>query len=369
MRGQGRVYRPRVRGREVAMWWLDYSVAGTRHREPAHTKSKGEALEVLRQRIGDRKSGKVVGRPDRVTLADLRRGLERHYQREDNRSLRRAHQALDHVERFLGPKARAMKITKPRVAEYIERRLAEGAARGTVCYEVRVLGAAFSVAVEDELLAVRPVFKLPTLRNARAGFFEEGDFAALLLELPAHLRSVIRFLRITGWRKSEALGLTWDQVDWEGQVMRLHATQTKGGDARVFPFGLAPELKRLLEDQWVIRKGLFVFQRKGERIGSFRRTWLRACKKAGLEGRLVHDLRRTAARDFRRQGVSEGEIMKLCGWKTRAMFDRYNIIDEADLAQAVAKRFEGQRTANKRQTTANTAPPTAPPSPLSSFPA
>jgi hypothetical protein len=44
--------------------------------------------------------------------------------------------------------------------------------------------------------------------------------------------------------------------------------------------------------------------------------------------------------------VSEGEIMKLCGWKTRSMLDRYNIIDEEDLAKAVAKRFNGKTTAN-----------------------
>jgi integrase len=366
MRGQGRVYRPRVRGRQVATWWLDYSVAGVRHREPAHTRVKADAIDVLRQRIGDRKSGKVVGRPDRLTLADLRGGLERHYQREDNRSLRRAQQAFAHLERFFGDKIRAMSITKVRVGEYIERRLAEGAARGTVCYEVRILSAAFGVAVDDDLIAVRPVFKLPNPRNARTGFFEDGDFAALLLELPAYVRPVVRFLRMTGWRRSEALGLTWDQVDWEGQVMRLYATQTKGGDARVFPFGLAPELKQVLEERWMEQDGLFVFHRNGQPIGSFRCVWGRACKKAGLEGRLVHDLRRTAARDFRRRGVSEGEIMKLCGWKTRLMFDRYNIIDEADLAQAVAKRFAVEPRANKGQTTANNSTPTAPPSPLSS---
>src|ERR1700694_998056 len=146
----------------------------------------------------------------------------------------------------------------------------------------------------------------------------------------------------------------------------MHATQTKGGDSRIFPFSRSPELKQLLEERWAEKNGLFVFHLRGSRIKSFRRVWARACKKAGLEGRLVHDLRRSAARDFRRRGGSGGEIMKLCGWKTRAMFDRYNIIDEADLAEAVAKRFAGQTTANKRQTTANIGTPTAPVGPLSS---
>ncbi len=58
--------------------------------------------------------------------------------------------------------------------------------------------------------------------------------------------------------------------------------------------------------------------------------------------------------------------MRFCGWKTRAMFDRYNIIDEADLAQAAAKRFEEQPTANKRQTMANIPTAITPRSPLSS---
>ena len=361
-RGQGRVFRPKVRGGETSVFWLDYSVYGRRYRESAKTTSKREAQRLLREKQAEREAGKVVGRPDRVTFADLRAGLERHYQLQGNRSLRRAQQALDHLQDFFGSEARALDISKYRIGQYLEQRLREGAARATACYEVRILSAAFGAAVEDGLLAFRPVFKLPTIRNARTGFFEEGDFAALVLELPAHVRAVVRFLRMTGWRKSEALGLTWDQVDWDGEVIRLSSAQTKGGDARLFPFGLAPELKQLLQEQWDQRKGVFVFHRRGRPIKGFRRVWLRACKKAGLEGRLVHDLRRTAARDFRRQGVSEGEIMKLCGWKTRAMFDRYNIIDEQDLAQAVAKRFNGKPAAN-------TATPTPSPASLSSSPA
>jgi len=42
--------------------------------------------------------------------------------------------------------------------------------------------------------------------------------------------------------------------------------------------------------------------------------------------------------------------MRLCGRKSRAMFDRYNIIDQADLTRAVARRFSGVQSDNGKGT-------------------
>jgi integrase len=363
MRGQGRVYRREVGGREISVWWMDYSIRGKRHRESSGTTSRRDALELLRQRIGKRRNGTMNGRPERVTLADLKSVLEKHYVRGDNASWPRAEQAFRHLEEFFGKDARAVEITKASVSEYQDTRLRKGAARNTVRYEVAVLSAAFGVAVEHDLLATKPIFRRPAEGEKRSGFFESADFTALVVELPADIASLVVFLRMTGWRRGEGVGLMWSQIDWDDPCypgehaepvpgaracIRISESQTKGNDAREFPIGEAPELRNLLLERWQKRDGLHVFHRRGQPIGDFRKAWARACKAAQVPGRLVHDLRRTAARDFRRAGVSEGEIMRLCGWKTRSMFDRYNVIDSADLSRAVAQRFNGTVAAHNR---------------------
>ena len=52
---------------------------------------------------------------------------------------------------------------------------------------------------------------------------------------------------------------------------------------------------------------------------------------------IFHDLRRTAARNLRRAGAAEGVIMKIGGWKTRSVFERYAIVAQSDIADAVQK--------------------------------
>jgi hypothetical protein len=47
---------------------------------------------------------------------------------------------------------------------------------------------------------------------------------------------------------------------------------------------------------------------------------------------------------MRRAGLSEGVFMEIGGWKTRSVFDRYNIIDRRDMANAIRQLEQHERT-------------------------
>src|SRR5712691_10585653 len=223
-RGQGRVYQDLKHGN----WMLDYSLGGKRRRESSGTTVKRDALDILRTRIGDRKSGKVIGRPERVFLAEYKEeraqdgtvtktliaGLrwlhETQMDLDGRRSKDRIQQCWNHIEKFFPAPTPVTVVTPSRLDDYAKARLKEGAARQTVNNELAALRRGFNLAIEKELLATGPRIKLPKVDNAREGFFEPGNLAAVLLELPAYCRVVIQFLEATGWRVNEALRLTWD---------------------------------------------------------------------------------------------------------------------------------------------------------------
>jgi len=59
---------------------------------------------------------------------------------------------------------------------------------------------------------------------------------------------------LTGWRKSEVIGLEWRQVDLKAGTVTLDPGTTKNDEGRVFPF--TSELRELLEDRAAERDGL-----------------------------------------------------------------------------------------------------------------
>jgi len=203
---------------------------------------------------------------------------------------------------------------------------------------------AFNLAVRAGRLPHRPAFPVMKLRNRREGFFERAQFDAVLAHLPADVAAVAEFLFWSGWRRGEVLSLEWRHVDLKAGIIRIETS--KNDEPRTLPFKVLPDLAALIERQRERTSAVeqargvivrHVFHRDGKPVRSFRRAWLSACTAAGLPHRIVHDFRRTSARNLSRAGVPEGVIMGLCGWKTRSVFDRYRIVNEADLADGLAK--------------------------------
>jgi integrase len=192
--------------------------------------------------------------------------------------------------------------------------------------------------------------------------------------LPEPIQAVVIFLRETGWRLSEGLSLTWPQVDFTTQVVRLEPGTTKNDQGRTFPFRALPALDTLLHRQRERTRAVEaatgrivprVFHDLGQPIWEkrFYRAWWAAAKAAGIyrewphpetgkrcRGPIPHDFRRTAVRDLVTAAVPEKVAMEITGHKTRAVFDRYHIVNETDKARGIAQlaRLRDTQTSGPR---------------------
>jgi integrase len=348
-RGTGRIFLPKG----SSVWWLQYYQNGVKRRESAETSNRKEALEKLKLRIAELTTGSVTGlTPKKTRISELAEDFIRDYKINGRSSLDDAETRWRlHLEPFFG-RMKASQVTSVLLNKYVDKRQQAGAANGTINRELAALKRMFNLghqATPPRVFFI-PHFPKLTESNARQGFLEDAQYQRLLESCPEiWFQALVEAGCTYGWRIGELLKLRVNQIDLENQVIRLHPGTTKNKEGREVTmtqaihdlFELCVEGKEPEE---------FLFTRpNGKNVRDFRDAWDKARMAAGVPTLLFHDLRRTAARNFRRAGIAEGVIMKIGGWKTRSVFERYAIVSHSDIEDALQK-LELRKSASKRIT-------------------
>jgi len=240
-----------------------------------------------------------------LTFDIMARAYLEDYHLQRYRTMNTARPRVEHLRECFGGWA-VEAITADAVRRYQLHRRRQGAEGATINRETSALSRMFQLAIRRGLLERMPLFPNRLEENPpRDGFFEHDEFLKVRAQAPPSYQDVLDFAYYSGWRRNEILELTWDEVDMRGGVIRLSPRRSKTKAGRVLP--MSAPLRAVLDRRRALRRlgDRRVFHRDGVPVRVWRTALRDACRKAHVPHRLLHDCRRTAARNLIRAGVPE----------------------------------------------------------------
>ncbi|MGA2358647.1 MAG: site-specific integrase [Terriglobales bacterium] len=342
-RGSGSIYK---NGSDTL--WLKYYHNGIARRESTHSTDMKVAEKLLKRRLAEVETKTYVIRTN-VRVDELITDLLAEYRREGRKTIK---DVTGRWENHLAPFFTRLPVDDldtNTVQRYCSKREAEGASGPTVNRELAILKRAYHLALRSTPPKVRvcPVMPLYKESTPRTGFLEDAQYAPLARECGKEglwLRAMFTVAYSFGFRKGELLSMRVKQIDLSNGTIALFAGTTKNGEARTVK--MTQEVSTLLTACIIGKKpDDHVFTRAdGKPVRSIQKIWRTICERAGVPDLLFHDLRRSGVRNLRRLGVQESVAMKISGHRSRTVFERYNIVDEADLTEAARKLDEKQKS-------------------------
>ena len=245
-------------------WYANFQLNGKQQRQSLKTTSKKEA----RRRAISLEASILQGRYERhapaPALADVVRDYKQ-YLRTEGRAVKTLVKYDMVFERLLALAERrgvhtVSEVTLKVVDAYRSERVDAGAAPKTVYTESVIVRQVISFALSREMLATDPLrgLKLKKPRPTLQPCWTLEQVRQILGASPDEIKPALTLLAETGLRFGELAWLTWDDVDFATNVLRIRPKDSwkpKTGDQRAVP--LNASLKRLLESlprrwRWVV---------------------------------------------------------------------------------------------------------------------
>ena len=339
-------------GRHGAPWTPDLARAEARRvlgevtkgADPAEEKQQGRkamtVAELCDGYLEASEAGRVLTRrklrKKASTLATDRGRVERHIKPLLGNLKVAAVSRLD-IERFNKQVSEGATAARVKTGKHGLARVTGG--RGTATRTLALLGVVLSYAVRQGLRADNPAHGIEKHaykeRQRRATNDEYAALGEALRSMPEPTwpiaLAMARFLALSGWRRGEALALTWPEVDLLTRTARLKDTKT-GASLRPLSHAACEVLRALP------RLGELVFPASigaDKLMRGFHKVWLRVARRAKLPPDVTpHTLRHSFASVATDLGFSELTIAALLGHKKASVTSKYAHHADAVLLQA-----------------------------------
>ena len=242
------------------------------------------------------------------------------------------------LREFPGSKIREV---TPRSIEKVRQRLLDrGLAPSSTNRALAFLRHVLNLAVRDGLLAVSPMAQVKFLKESpgRLRFLSPEEETKLLEAIGPTYAPWVRLAILTGMRQAEQFGLRWEHVDLDQGIITLPTTKA-GGVQYVHLNGEAKATLQAMDSwQW----SLWVFPSENPRAhldprNFYKRVWMPAVRKAGIEWATWHDLRHTYASRLAMAGTTDYDIASLLRHSTTALVRRYAHLSPSHLKGVVEK--------------------------------
>jgi len=277
----------------------------------------------------------LTGRKQEAASANTFRAICEEYFRRDGAELRSRVSRERSLERHVYPKLGDKPIEEIKRTDII-RVLDDVADSGALVMADRVLAAIRKVmnwhaSRSDDYRSpiVRGMARTSTKERARQRVLTDDEiraFWAATEPATAPYARVVRFVLLTGARRSEVSGMTWDEVADGIWTLPASRNKTKQDLAR-------PLNRRALALLIPRPAGRFIFSTDGghSHLGNFTHFRTELHKVSGTSGWHLHDLRRTARTLMSRAGVSTDVAERCLGHViggVRGVYDVWEYIDE-----------------------------------------